>query len=219
VSRIDKETAEPAILASMLLFGIVKLRAALVDEDEPYILPFEFFHMPNGVEAVLQKSMPFCPGGSHVLVMLTVGPAASIKEDVSGEYLPATILHDSQSLIAESSSDDREIHQGAIIYLHSMYLALLRGEDPEWTRYRLFAMPSNVPRGFLGLLEREDPCAMAILARFLALMKMCDGPRYHQGIAEYEVQGIASLMPLQWQWSMKWPFQLLELDSLVDYEL
>jgi hypothetical protein len=77
-------------------------------------------------------------------------------------------------------------------------------------------MPGTIAPEFLGLLEREEPRAMAILARFMALIKLCDGPRYHQGIAEYEVRVIANLMPMEWQWSMTWPLQLLELDSLAD---
>lgn len=219
VSRIDKDTAEPAILASMLLFAIMKLRAAFVEEDETYRLPFELFHMPRGVEALHQKSLPFLPGGSHVLLSLVVRPAVIDVDLLSGEYLPLIILQDSMSLqegVAECSPDDRAIYQGAISYLHSVYLALLRGEDTEWTRYRIYAMPGTIPQGFLGLLEREEPRAMAILARFLALMKLCDGPRYHNGVAEYEVQGIASLMPMEWEWSMNWPIRLLELDSLAD---
>lgn len=223
VSRLDKDTAEPAILASMLLFSMIKLRAAFVDEDEPYRLPLEFFHMVRGVEALHQKSLPFLPGGSHVLLVLVVRPAVIDVDLLSGEYLPATILQDSlalqQGLVTKCSPDDRAIYQDTIFYLHSVYLALLRHEDPEWTRYRLYAMPGTIPQGFLGLLEREEPRAIAILARFLALMKLCDGPRYHHGVAEYEVQGIANLMPLEWQWSMRWPFQLLELDRLVDCEL
>jgi Fungal specific transcription factor domain len=223
VSRLDKDTAEPAILASMLLFAIIKLRAAFVEEDEPYRLPFEFFHMPRGVEALHQKSLPFLPGSSPVLLVLVVRPAVIDADLLSGEYLPVTILQDSlelqQGLIAECSPDDITIYQDAISYLHGVYLALLREEDPEWTRYRLYAMPGTISQAFLGLLKREEPRAIAILARFLALTKLCDGPRYHQGVAEYEVQGIANLMPMEWQWSMKWPFQLLELDRLADCEL
>ena len=222
VARLDRDTAEPAVLASMLLFGIVRSRAAFRDDDEPYRLPFELFHMPRGVEALHQKSRPFLPRDSPILITLSVRPAFIDADLLAGEYLPATILQDSLALqqgLDECAPDEMATYHGTIAYLHGLYLALLRREDPEWTRFRLFAMPGTTPPGFLDLLEREEPRAMAILARFLALTKLCDGPRYHRGVAEFEVQGIAALMPAEWQWAMNWPFRLLELESLADCEL
>lgn len=90
------------------------------------------------------------------------------------------------------------LHEAALTHLNTLYIALFKGEDAQWIRRRLCAIPAQVPLGFVGLLEWQDPRAMAILARFLALMKPCDEIWYYQGCAEYEVDGIASLMSPDW---------------------
>jgi len=52
---------------------------------------------------------------------------------------------------------------------------------------------------------------MAILARFFVLLKFVDGPWFLNGIAEYEVRGLASLMPVEWEGAMEWPVGGLNL--------
>lgn len=110
------------------------------------------------------------------------------------------------------SPNAREICSHAIHNYHSVLIALLHEEDPDWSTHCLYVMLGECSPGFADLLEVEEPLALAILARFMALMKLCDGPRYHQGAAEYEVSGIASLMPIWWRWSMAVPFWLLQFD-------
>jgi len=110
------------------------------------------------------------------------------------------------------SPNTREIFTYAIYNYHSLLIVLLREEDPDWTTRRLYVMLGESSQNFDDLLELEKLLALGILARFMDLVKLCDGPSYHQGVVEYNVSRIASLMPTGWQWSIALPFWLLQFD-------
>ncbi|KAM3072984.1 hypothetical protein ACMFMG_008704 [Clarireedia jacksonii] len=216
VSEITENTMQTALLVSVLLFGMLKSRAALVDATEPYRPPLEILHMISGVGALYRRSVSFLPNDNPVVQFIQLRPKAIVADKTSEQVLPATILADllklRQSLDTVCSPNARDICSHAIRNYHSVLIALLREEDPDWSTRRLYGMLGECSPGFADLLEVEEPLALAILARFMALMKLCDGPRYHQGAAEYEVSGLASLIPIGWQWSMAVPFWLLQFD-------
>ena len=219
VSRLDMETAEPVMLVAMFIALQMRVRAAFVLDDEPYHLPLECFHVHKGVEIVYLKSIPFIQR-CNLLVALGAEAAVYQTDPLCKEVLPSRIWRDSRSLLEGTDTEGfdlqaRRIYEGALTYLNTIYIALLKGEDAQWTRRRLCGMPAHVPPAFVGLLEQQDSRAMAILARFLALMKPGDGIWYHHGCAEYEVEGIASLMPPDWLWAMEWPRQILTSDSFL----
>jgi hypothetical protein len=109
-------------------------------------------------------------------------PAVYKTNPLCKEILPSRLWRDSCSLLEGTGTESfdsqaRRIYEEALTYLNTIYIALLRGEDAQWTYQRQCSMVSKLPKGFVGLLEQQDPRAMAILARFLALMKPCDGIR------------------------------------------
>lgn len=216
VSGINKNTVQAALLVSVLLVGILKSRAVLVEATELYRPPLELLHMMRGVGALHHRSISLLPNDNHVVQFIQLRPKDIDADDTSEQVMPVTILADllklRQSLNTVCSPDAKEIYTLAIYNYHCLLIALLREEDPDWTTRRLYVMLGECSQGFDDLLESEEPLALAILARFMALIKLCDGPRYHQGVAEYEVSGIASLMPTGWQWSMELPFWLLQFD-------
>ena len=62
----------------------------------------------------------------------------------------------------------------------------------------------------MGLLEEGDPIALAILARFFALLKYIEELWGLKGTAEFEVRGLAGLVSEDWEWIMKWPLEIPE---------
>ena len=223
VSKITKENAEAAALVAMLIVTKIRHRAAFVHEDEPYKLPLEYFYMHHGATTIYHMCIPYLHG-SNTLFAFGIEPPRFDVCILARDFLPSLIWEDSLSLlegldVQAVGSKVKSVYEGCLAYLDVIYMALLREEDSHWTRRRLHGMPTNVPRGFVDLLEQQDPRAMAILARFFALMKMCDGVRYHRGTAEFEVYGIMSLMPQDWLWAMEWPIQILNLSKLADCEV
>lgn len=216
LSGINKNTVQVALLVSVLLFGILKSRANLVEAKELYRPPLEVLQMLRGLGALYHRSLSFLPNDNHVVQFIQVRPKDIDANETSEQVMPINILTDllklRQKLNTVCSPNAKKIYIHAIDNYHSLLIALLREEDPYWTSRRLYVMLGDCSQGFDDLLRLEEPLALAILARFMALMKLCDGPRYHQGVAEYEVSGIASLMPTEWQWSMEQPFRLLQID-------
>jgi hypothetical protein len=72
----------------------------------------------------------------------------------------------------------------------------------------LAILPGEVPAGFVGLLEEGDPLALAILARFFALLKYIEELWWLKATAEFEVRGLAGLVSEDWEWIMKWPLEI-----------
>jgi hypothetical protein len=61
----------------------------------------------------------------------------------------------------------------------------------------------------MRLVEASDPRALAICAHVFAMTDFARDAWWLQGTAEYEVNGIASIMPLEWQWAMEWPLYII----------
>jgi hypothetical protein len=223
VSSLAKENTEGSMLSAMLIIAIMRLQTTFLLDDEPYKLPVAYFHMHHGMTNLYHMSVNALQG-SNILCVFGVTPAQFNLDALPQDWLPRVIQHDLFALLEGSEDKNGDpkvsvIYQSAVSYLKLIYVALLREEDPQWTRFRLYAMPSRIPKAFVGLLERKDPRAMAILARFMALSKLCDGTNYYSRIPEYEVQGISSLMPADWQWAMEWPLRILRLAKLADCEV
>lgn len=223
VSNVNKENAESVTLVSMFLSMQIRLRASFIGEDELYKLPIEWFHLNYGTIMLYHMCIPHLRS-SNVLTVLGIRPAKLIVGSSAKDFLPSLIWKDSISLRDGFKAKDIDrktklVYECTLSYIEEIYIALLKAEEPEWTRRRHFGMPAVVPRGFVKLLEQQDPRAMAILARYMALMKMCDGPWYCPGAAEFEVHGIMSLMPRNWLWAMDWPLQILKLNKLADCEI
>jgi hypothetical protein len=104
----------------------------------------------------------------------------------------------------------REIYAQALKYLDHVKLRIQAGGESHWIQRRLAILLGEVPAGFVGLLEGGDPLALAILARFFALLKHIEEPWWLKGTAEFEVRGLAGLVSEDWGWIMKWPLEIPE---------
>jgi hypothetical protein len=223
VSNVSKENAEAVTLVAMFLAMQIRHRAAFVSPDEPYKLPLQLFYMTFGIIVISSKCIPLLRA-SNVPIVFGIRPAKFVVGFSAKYFLPCSIWEDSlllrEGLDAEGFDPKiKSVYDRALAYIEEIYIALLREEAPEWIRRRHSGFLVIVPRGFVKLLEQQDPRAMAILARYMALMKMCDKFCYCTGTAEYEVQGILSLMPQAWLWAMEWPLRILKLNKLVDCEI
>lgn len=60
-------------------------------------------------------------------------------------------------------------------------------------------------------MEESDPFALAVVARYYALMGCVEGEWWLNGRAGYEVRGLASLVPGGCEEVMEWPLGVLEM--------
>jgi hypothetical protein len=62
-----------------------------------------------------------------------------------------------------------------------------------------------VPTKFISLIEQKRPRALVILAYYSSMAIVLDDHWVFRGWAKREVSGLQNLIPLDWQWAMKWP--------------
>jgi hypothetical protein len=82
----------------------------------------------------------------------------------------------------------------------------------------------RVPERFVELLEKEDPIAMALMARGQAVLRFIDdsGAWWIHGAGEWKVSetavwGIKGLMPPEWLWTMDWPLKVVSKEINIEY--
>lgn len=104
-----------------------------------------------------------------------------------------------------------ETYRRCIVYLETIYRHISEREPWQALGRRILAFPSVGLSNFQGLLEDHHPRALVILAHLLAMTKRIDNSWWiFQGVADYHVKRIASLVPHEWQWALEWPFRVLE---------
>jgi hypothetical protein len=60
-----------------------------------------------------------------------------------------------------------------------------------------------------GVVGEGGSLGFGSLARFFALLKYIEEPWRLKGTPEFEVRGLAGLVSENWEWSMKWPLEVL----------
>jgi hypothetical protein len=198
---------------SMLLATHSKLRAiSLATSDESYTPPLDWFYLHAGVREVGRETLSHIED-SDIRAYAFLNPesdaALSLIPDSPVDFPddPFLYLWDEPSLPPER----REIYAQALEYLELVKSRIKAGEKSHWIQRRLALMPGEVPKGFVGLLEEEDPLAFAILARFFALLRYMEEPWWLKGTAEFEIRGLAGLVSEDLEWSMRWPLEILEV--------
>jgi len=131
--------------------------------------------MQDGVRSLVHRGRHVIQG-SNVRAFLEAEPQPLV---VSLRHLPDEIQHDMELFQAATdqldiSWGDRVICKQSLHVLARIYSSLALSESKDWVRRRLSAAPTHFPRDLVKLLERRDPPAMAIVARFFALMKFID---------------------------------------------
>ena len=80
-----------------------------------------------------------------------------------------------------------------------------------------------VPQTYYELLRKEDPIAMALYARILAIVSLLEefGSWWVHGVGNNKmprknVQSVLTRMPLELRWTMEWPMRILGLGAVAD---
>ncbi|KAE9367822.1 hypothetical protein N431DRAFT_486845 [Stipitochalara longipes BDJ] len=209
---IDNTNSLSIFTTSMLLLTHAKSRAiSVAASDETYIPPLDWFHFHQGLCIISAETLPHIDDQdirAYIFLNPDQNSAPSSTQDPILEFPDDPFLHlwDDPSL----PSERREIYYQTLGYLEHIKSRIRAGEKSHWVQRRFAILPGEVPTGFVRLLEKGDPLALAILARFFALLKYIDKPWWLKGTAEFEVKGLAGLVSEDWKWSMQWPLNVLE---------
>ena len=215
----SSEEAESILAAAMLIthHTWTAAHAEPIRTDEPYKLPLQTYYLARGGQALFNETFPwlkdsallwFCQQDSmNPTSFTTSNPfVASGKADLD------RLLQAADELVGK----DQQTYATVAQRLMSLYASIGARPTPSWVFTCVATLPIRAPRRFLELLEMHNPVALALLARNMALLKMIEhkwwlhGAGEHQ-VAERAINGIATLMPPEWAWTMEWPLSFLEI--------
>ena len=213
LSHVTKSNAKPLFVAAMMTTLSAKLLPQLRPSEEPYDLSMEMFSLIKGTIATYDAVMPFideeeserirCLGPMLFEHGMDMKELSFLTEDARKDI--ETLL----GLIDNRSADDVALLRPTLGLVVSIQFGHAAHEPETWTVRRISMFHAVVPGGFIGLLEKHDTLAMAILARYFVRLK--DRQEwFYRGLAAREVNGIAGLMPKEMQWLMEYPLKQLE---------
>lgn len=216
MTNISSDNSLALFTSALLLALHAKLRSRCQGTDSvPYTLPLNYLYLQLGAKDLYYETKDYIEGSSvKEFIELKPEPGNTFSPSSSHndfDFPPDILLSTWSSHPSIPMSAEREpIYAGTLAYLLHLKYTIKSQEKPHWVQRRICKMPSKIPREFIGFLEQQDPLAVAILARFFALLKYVDEPWYIRGTAEYEVAGMASLMNDEWAWAMEWPLGILD---------
>ena len=236
--RVDGETTEPIFITGALISNATWLLSHRRVSHEPYSLPIKAYGMMRGCTYLfLQDRHRLEKAGYHWYSSETLSP---ITENVKIDSLSSpllTSLDEDFGLVTQNfrihsfsmSSELSDVYEEAMQYIRWLYSCLVSPEPPgdgEYLQRFCVSMPVRVDQKFVELLSQEDPLAMGLLARNMALLKFLPYTWWLHGAGEYEVlgyslSGICGLMPEPYKWLMNWPLNVVAgnihlRDGLVD---
>ncbi|KAG9231830.1 hypothetical protein BJ875DRAFT_506427 [Amylocarpus encephaloides] len=190
VQNLSVENAE-AICLSAVLISVPSLALLEDVEASPYSPPIYFFDLFASSVPVFASVFSFLPEKSGVRVIIDASPGL--------DELPQLV--------------NNEIYEHRFSKLRSW-----RGSDEDFDTNNQNAYDYVLQFvGFLanqGFLQR-DPRALVLLAHYFSLAtSMEEDVWWLKGIAEKQVLGIQSILPMDWQWAMAFPLQRVLRDAM-----
>lgn len=213
LSEINSRNSEALLATSTLINMHAKLCSRYLKDGSTSHDPLAYFRLQDGVRNLLRGTLSLDPS-SKMQTYLRMEPYL--------DYYHTWIPNSGEDIFPDDplipyivgnpdiTPEKRNIYDKTLERVLSIKNAMLSGHMIYWVRRLVAATPAFVPSGIVSLLEERDPVALAIIARYFALMKFVDQPWWMQGYAEHEIYSLLSLMPEDQQWTMAWPLGILE---------
>lgn len=213
---VDRDTAETVLATAILICHHSWIAAHNKASGQPYEIP-KTYYMARGIMA-LSSQMRLWLTGSGYLWYVDQSPNTNTILPVSHTNFMLSCEKDIQDLSITfhqrgTSTDDILVYEAAVKELQVLYHGI-EAKDPQ-IHSLLATMPLRVANRFLELLELKEPRALALLARNMALIEMIPwvwwlhGVKGTQPVARTAIEGLTSLLPSVWMWTMKWPERVI----------
>ena len=175
-----------------------------------YQPPLTWFHSFQGVKTVVAASWPWLKENETVLTIIDSQPVLHLNftrasEGFFGHLLDgldeelaalgsATPGNGAQNTASNNSTSGGEPNDVVTSTMQAYQHAVATLNWAHTTPGKgALAFPATVSKRFVELIEERQPRALAILASFLALLKVVDNVWWLHGMARREVLGIVSL--------------------------
>lgn len=215
-ANLSAENSNAIYLASILL-GFQTLGQLDIDELDTgsYCPPTQWLRMMIAIRDIMNASLQFFDRSQHIAVFMSDITKPNFNDEAA-MYNPEYAFPFAEYLDWEKhpepdlDDDTKYFYKRSLYYVGGVYQAIRNQEEFRGLFHRIFGFPPMVPKGFIDLIDQRRPRALAILALHCALIKVVDDHWIFNGVAEREVRGIQSIMPMEWQWAMQPPLNLLE---------
>ena len=216
LSDINQTTAGPIVTTALLIAFMSKIVPRINAANKPYQLPLELFFLQRGIQVTQQEALPYI---RETLLFKVIFGSMPVINNVPAVDDPTNLTEDAiqdtanirqQMQTEQLPFEGRAACESALSYVLAIHRGLNSQEGFAYTGRRVTAFPVLIPWGFVELLQAGSISAMLILARWYAIMKLTDCFWWCRGTPEYEVRGIASLIPRHLQWLMDYPNMTLQ---------
>ena len=218
LAHVDAHNAEPLLVAAVLIAHHTWLTAHTTSPEEPYKIDLQTYHMCQGIQALLERTTPWldhynwpstAKGKPQVDSVLYNGFLEDALEDmrlISGQFNRDGMTTEDQKAYEAAAEE--------IIAIYFLVSGATVGGLPA--EQEIVTILHRLPSRFVYLLKREDPIAMALFARNLAMLQLIDDSKawwiHGSGVCRVPtkaVEGISGLMPPKWLWTMDWPQRVI----------
>jgi hypothetical protein len=224
--KIDDPDITNAIFLSTVLLSYQALGLASQRTEkihQAYIPPTQWLRMVHGITSAAQMvnavasstSSPTSPGFSLVQFLAEQGGAPDFRDEAAifhpSHREPFQPLLDWANYPEPLSHDESyvDVYEKTLSYVGGLYRGMLDRESPRALFRRVLCFGIKVPTEFSAFVEQGRPRAIAILAHHCAMAYCVNDHWIFDGFAEREVEGLGSLLPLEWHWAMEWPIAMI----------
>ncbi|MCJ1226458.1 hypothetical protein MMC12_003110 [Toensbergia leucococca] len=211
IPRLNQNSIDPVWVTGVMITLLSRLRH--FSSKDIYTLPVELFRMTRGLRNVMLASRQWIPS-STMMIFLRGNAMGKLEELVRNEKTAQKTRKKFSALLnglgaGEEGSEKEEVYVTALSCIDLICEEYERNGSAESIRRQLSGTAAFIPSEFANFLENQEPLAMAILAYYFAMMKFVEGVWWLQGVPEYEIRGIESLMPRECLWAIEWPLQVI----------
>lgn len=229
MEAMDFRNPEELVIAAVLIAHHHWLSASTKMYQEPYMNDLGTYRFCQGIVALVAKAAPW-------LLEAGEDPNSCISISINNQidYLPfpeflESALNDMSTLLQtleedSASAEAKDAYGHAAESLRATYSRIAHGSfgNPP-IEQDITAFLPHAPQLFIKHLERNEPLAMAMLARNVALLSILPdaGAWWIHGagqckMADTTVNGICGLMTPRSLWMMDWPLKLISGEITLD---
>ncbi|KAJ5084565.1 hypothetical protein NUU61_009144, partial [Penicillium alfredii] len=212
-ANLDTAASESTCLNAVLI-SLYTLFLRSEASTGPYEPPLLWMSMQRGIRTVMRtvyhqlirSNSLLCP---LLLAQPTLWDLQRGGHVYTGPFKPFHFLLDYRPGQEEVDNETAETYQQAVAYLENLYISVQLGETGFVVRKMFNGFPAVLPMRFIELISHRRPRALVILAHLFACAKSSEDIWWLRGIPEREINGINSIIPPEWEWTMTWPLQVI----------
>ncbi|KAH9220939.1 hypothetical protein DL95DRAFT_382896 [Leptodontidium sp. 2 PMI_412] len=226
LDQMDRQNAEPMIIAAILLAHFNWLAACNEQTPHPRKLEVETYNMCKGILDLAQESGPNLDKYSAIPEVTVEAPPGSSLDKHFMDAATQDMKNVLDSLDARNiGRDEKDACHKFAEEIVQIYTLIASGcKDNAGLEQKIVTLLHRVPECFVSLLEVDDPTALALLARDVMCLELIEDSSawWVHGAGNSKVppkalHGILDTMPVDYKWTMEFPLQVIGREVQINH--